>query len=48
MKKLGLTQHIIRERDFLFFYQIIFPLCDTLLSGIWEDKQIQYYSEVEK
>ena len=24
------------------------PLCDTPLSGIQEDKRIQYYSEIEK
>ena len=43
-----MTQQIIRERDLLFFNQLMFPLCDTPLSGIQEDKWIQYYSEVEK
>ena len=26
----------------------MFLLCDTSLSGIWEDKLIPYYSEVDK
>ena len=43
-----MIQHVIRERDFLFFYQILLPLCDTSLSGIWDDKRIPYYSEVDK
>ena len=48
LKKLGITQRVIRERDFLFFYQIMFPLCDTSLSVIREDKWLPYYSEVDK
>ena len=43
-----MTQFVIRERDFLFIFQIFFPLCDTSLSGIREEKQLPYYSEVEK
>ena len=35
-KKLGMTKLFIRERDLLFIYQILFPLCDTPLSGIRE------------
>ena len=31
----------------LVFYQILFPLCDTFISRIWEDKWIPYYSEVK-
>ena len=48
LNKLGMAQHVIRDRDFLFFYQIMLPLCDTSLSGIWEDIRLPYYSEVEK
>ena len=43
-----MTQHIIRERDLLFFYQLLLPLCDTPLSGIWENKRPLYYYEVDK
>ena len=43
-----MIKRVIRERDFLFFYQIMLPLCDTSLSGIREDTWISYYSEVER
>ena len=48
LKKLGMTQCVIRERGFLFFYQIMLPLCDTPLSGIRESKRFPYYSKVDK
>ena len=47
LKKLGVTQCIIREREFLF-YQILLPLCETSLYIIREEKQLPYYSEVDK
>ena len=43
-----MTQHVIREMDFLFLYQILLPLCDTFHSVIREDKRILYYYEVDK
>ena len=43
-----MIQRVIRERDFLFFHQLLLPLCDTSLFGIREYKWIPYYSEVEK
>ena len=43
-----MTQLVIRERHLLFFYKLLFLLCDTSISGIKEDKKIPYYSEVEK
>ena len=48
LNKLWMTQEIIRERDLLLFNQLMFPLCDTPLSRIQEDKRIQYYSKIEK
>ena len=48
LNKLGMTQRVIRERDFLFFYQLLLPLCDIYLSGIQEGKRLSYYSEVDK
>ena len=47
MKKLGMTQRVIRERE-LFLNQLLLPLCDAPLSGIQEEKLLPYYSEVEK
>ena len=48
MKKLGMTQRVIRERELLFFCQLRLPLCDTSISGIWDDKRLPYYSGVYK
>ena len=48
LNNLGMTQIIIRERDLLFFYQLLLPLCDTPLSGIREDKLHLYYYKVDK
>ena len=42
-KNLGMTKCVIRERDLLFFYQLLLPLCDTPLSEIREEKWILYY-----
>ena len=48
LKNLGMTQHIIRERESLFFYQLLLPMYDTPLSIIREGKWPLYYYEVEK
>ena len=34
LKKLGTKQFVIRDRVFLYFYQLLLPLCDIPLSGI--------------
>ena len=44
LKKLGMTQLIIREKGLLFFYWLMFPMCDTSLSRIPEDQRNPYYS----
>ena len=36
------------DKDFLFFYQLLFPMCDVGKSGIVDDPRMSYYSEVEK
>ena len=43
-----MTQRVIRERDFLFLYHLLFPLCGTYFSVIQEDKHIPCYSDVDK
>ena len=47
LKKLGLKKKTIDENDCLFFYQLLFPFCDTRRSGIENDPRMSYYSEVE-
>ena len=34
LKKLGLTSNRMKTNDFLYFYQLILPICDTVRSGI--------------
>ena len=38
---------MIKEKDCLFFYQLLFPFCDTHKSGIENDPRMSYYSKVE-
>ena len=47
-KKLGMAQRVIRERDFLFFYQLLLLLFDTPISRIREGKWLPYHSELEE
>ena len=48
LKKLGMAQRVIRERDFLFFYQLMLLLCDTPISRIREGKWLPYHSELDE
>ena len=48
LKKLGLTSNRMKTNDFLFFYQLILPICDTARSGIPNDKRLPYYAKVEE
>ena len=48
LKKLGLNSTRMKTNDFLFFYQLILPICDTARSGIRNDKRLPYYAKVEK
>jgi len=34
LRRLGLTSSIMKTNDFLFFYQLLLPMCDTERSGI--------------
>ena len=38
---------MIKEKDCLFFYQLLLPFCDTRKSGVDNDPRMSYYSEVE-
>ena len=48
LRKLGMSAKVMDTNDFLFFYQLILPICDTNKSGIDDDPRLPYYSAVEK
>ena len=39
---------VTETENFLFFYQLILPICDTKKSGIDDDPRMSYYSAVER
>ena len=45
---LGLKSSTMKTNDFLFFYQLILPICNTQRSGIRNDGRLSYYSKVEE
>ena len=47
LKKLGMKKKVMDNKDCLFFYQLILPLCDTSKSGVENDPRMNYYCEVE-
>ena len=48
LKKLGMKKKIMEDDDFLFFYQLLFPMCNTEKSGVCDDPRMSFYSEVKK
>eukprot|EP00957_Ditylum_brightwellii_P156556 11915527-Ditylum_brightwellii.AAC.1 len=48
LQRLGLGVHTMKEKDALFFYQLILLLSDTRKLGVWKDPRQSYYSKVEK
>ena len=46
LKSLGMKKKVMDDKDFLFFYQLIFPLCNTSRSGVMNDPRMSYYSRV--
>ena len=48
LKKLGMSKDRIVQKDALFFYQLILPICDPSKSGIADDPRIAYYSDIER
>jgi hypothetical protein len=47
LKKMGLTRTRLENHDALFFWQLLFPICDHKKSGIPEDPRTPFYSKVE-
>ena len=39
---------VMETDNFLFFYQLILPICDTKNSGIDDNPRMSYYSAVER
>ena len=48
LRRLGLTSSIMKTNDFLFFYQLLLPMCDTERSGIDGDGRLPYYVKLEE
>ena len=47
LKKLGLNGRRLQDADALFFFQLLFPICDTSKSGIEGDPRLPYYTKVQ-
>ena len=48
LKKLGLTSSTMKTNYFLFFLQLILPMCDPERSGVESDGRLPYYSKLEE
>ncbi len=48
LKKLGLTKQRMVECDALFFFQLLLPIVDPSMSGIYNDTRMGYYKEVAR
>ena len=48
LRELGMNAKVMETDNFLFFYQLILPICDTKKSGIDDDPRMSYYSAVER
>ena len=46
LKKMGPTEVCMKGRDALFFYQLLFPICDPKHSGNKDDSRCDYYESV--
>ena len=46
LKKMGLTDEIMKSEDALFFEQIVIPICNTAKSSIKGDPRKPYYTKV--
>ena len=47
LRNLGITKHRMVVQYYLFFYQILLPICDVNNSGIVDDPRHNYFSYVE-
>ena len=43
-----MKKKVMDEKDCLFFYQLILPICDPSLSGVADDPRKSFYTEVER
>ena len=48
LRELGINGKVMETDNFLLFYQLILPICDTKKSGIDDDPRMSYYSAVER
>lgn len=46
LEKMGLTPERMKDRDALFFHQLLLPMCDPSKSGIDGDPRKPFYTEV--
>ena len=47
LQKLGTKEKVITDKDFLFFYQLLLPLCNVDSLGVDGNPRMSYYSKVE-
>jgi hypothetical protein len=47
LKHMGLTKARLEQHDALFFFQLLFPICNPAKSGITDDPRMPFYSKVE-
>jgi len=43
---MGLTRQRMIECDALFYCQLLLPICDPAMSGIYDDPRMTYYEKV--
>ena len=48
LKRLGLTSSRMKTNDFLFFYPLVLPICNTERSGITSDSRLPFNSKLEE
>eukprot|EP00957_Ditylum_brightwellii_P205292 15343244-Ditylum_brightwellii.AAC.1 len=46
LKKLDMSAKQMKDHDALFFYQLLFPICDTSKSNVNDDPQKNFYTDV--
>eukprot|EP00957_Ditylum_brightwellii_P040482 3063782-Ditylum_brightwellii.AAC.1 len=46
LKKLGLSAKRMKDRDALFFCQLLFPICDASKSNVNGDSRKNFYTDV--
>jgi hypothetical protein len=47
LKHMGLTKARLEKHDALFFFQLLFPICDPAKSGITNNPRMPFFSKVE-